>query len=206
MHAELVALGFDPTTAPAAFAADYGAHSMRRTQATLVHRRTKNLRVVPLLLGHATLESMGRGLGIEVGDALEIDEQTVICGGFGREAGRGQREDNWVARSTSASWAAFFSRYRRWLSASSHRRRLQTGCSRSSRARRSLLSTCCCPSPPRNGRSKPAVHSTEQWHTTSFAVRCERELEPLQLTAQSNTEEFGIARRRSLDGVQQRMI
>jgi site-specific recombinase XerC len=36
--------------------ADYGTHSMRRTKATLIYRRTKNLRAVPLLLGHSKLD------------------------------------------------------------------------------------------------------------------------------------------------------
>jgi len=64
------ALGLDP--------ADYGTHSMRRTKATLIYRRTKNLRAVQLLLGHSKLESTVRYLGIEVDDALEISEQTEI--------------------------------------------------------------------------------------------------------------------------------
>ncbi len=63
-------LGLDP--------ADYGTHSMRRTKVTLIYRRTKNLRAVQLLLGHAKLESTVRYLGIEVDDALEISEQTEI--------------------------------------------------------------------------------------------------------------------------------
>ena len=54
----------------------YGTHSMRRTKATLIYRRTKNLRAVQLLLGHTKLESTVRYLGIEVDDALEISEQT----------------------------------------------------------------------------------------------------------------------------------
>ena len=58
--------------------ADYGTHSMRRTKATLIYRRTKNLRAVQLLLGHSKLESSVRYLGIEVDDALEISEQTEI--------------------------------------------------------------------------------------------------------------------------------
>ena len=57
---------------------DYGTHSMRRTKATLIYRRTKNLRAVQLLLGHSNLESTVRYLGIEVDDALEISEQTEI--------------------------------------------------------------------------------------------------------------------------------
>ncbi len=58
--------------------ADYGTHSMRRTKATLIYRRTKNLRAVQLLLGHSKLESTVSYLGIEVDDALEISEQTEI--------------------------------------------------------------------------------------------------------------------------------
>ena len=63
-------LGLDP--------ADYGTHSMRRTKATMIYRRTKNLRAVQLLLGHSKLESTVRYLGIEVDDALELSEQTEI--------------------------------------------------------------------------------------------------------------------------------
>jgi integrase len=51
--------------------ADYGTHTLRRTKATLIYRRTKNLRAVQLLLGHSKLESTDRYLGIEVNDALE---------------------------------------------------------------------------------------------------------------------------------------
>jgi integrase len=58
--------------------ADYGTNSMRRTKATLIYKRTKNLRAVQLLLGHSKLESTVRYLGIEVDDALEISEQTEI--------------------------------------------------------------------------------------------------------------------------------
>ncbi|HSW27643.1 MAG TPA: tyrosine-type recombinase/integrase [Burkholderiaceae bacterium] len=63
-------LGLDP--------AAYGTHSIRRTKATLIYRRTKNLRAVQLLLGHSKLESTVRYLGIEVDDALEIAEQTEV--------------------------------------------------------------------------------------------------------------------------------
>ncbi len=56
----------------------YGTHSMRRTKASLIYRRTKNIRAVQLLLGHAKLESTVRYLGIEVDDALEIAEQTEV--------------------------------------------------------------------------------------------------------------------------------
>lgn len=57
---------------------EYGTHSLRRTKATLIYRRTKNLRAVQLLLGHTKLESTVRYLGIEVDDALEISEKTEI--------------------------------------------------------------------------------------------------------------------------------
>lgn len=56
----------------------YGTHSLRRTKATLIYRRTKNLRAVQLLLGHTKLESTVRYLGIEVDDALEMAEQTDV--------------------------------------------------------------------------------------------------------------------------------
>ena len=57
---------------------EYGTHSMRRTKASLIYRRTKNLRAVQLLLGHTKLASTVRYLGIEVDDALEMAEQTEI--------------------------------------------------------------------------------------------------------------------------------
>lgn len=56
----------------------YGTHTMRRTKASLIYRRTRNLRAVQLLLGHTKLESTVRYLGIEVDDALEIAEQTEV--------------------------------------------------------------------------------------------------------------------------------
>ena len=58
--------------------AAYGTHSIRRTKASLIYRRTKNLRAVQLLLGHTKLESTVRYLGIEVDDALEMAEQTEV--------------------------------------------------------------------------------------------------------------------------------
>jgi len=56
----------------------YGTHTMRRTKASLIYRRTRNLRAVQLLLGHTKLESTVRYLGIEVDDALEIAEQMDV--------------------------------------------------------------------------------------------------------------------------------
>jgi integrase len=63
-------IGLDPTA--------YGTHTMRRTKASLIYRRTKNIRAVQLLLGHTKLESTVRYLGVEVEDALELSEQTEI--------------------------------------------------------------------------------------------------------------------------------
>jgi integrase len=56
----------------------YGTHSLRRTKATLIYKRTKNIRAIQLLLGHTKLERTVRYLGIEVDDALEISEPTEI--------------------------------------------------------------------------------------------------------------------------------
>jgi site-specific recombinase XerD len=58
--------------------AAYGTHTLRRTKATLIYRRTKNLRAVQLLLGHSKLESTVRYLGIEDDDAPEMAEQTEV--------------------------------------------------------------------------------------------------------------------------------
>jgi integrase len=60
-------IGLDPAT--------YGPHSLRRTKATLIYRRIRNLPAVQLLVGHTMLESTVRYLGIEVDEALEIAEQ-----------------------------------------------------------------------------------------------------------------------------------
>ncbi|WP_225670533.1 tyrosine-type recombinase/integrase [Bradyrhizobium hereditatis] len=56
----------------------FGTHSLRRTRATLIYRRTGNLRAVQLLLGHTKIESTVRYLGIEVDDALAIAEQVDV--------------------------------------------------------------------------------------------------------------------------------
>ena len=57
---------------------DYGTHLLIVTKATLIYKRTKNLRAVQLLLGHSKLESTVRYLGIEVDDALEMSEQKEV--------------------------------------------------------------------------------------------------------------------------------
>ncbi len=66
----IASIGLDPTL--------YGTHSIRRTKATLIYRRTGNLRAVQLLLGHTKVESTVRYLGIEVDDALAIAEKVDI--------------------------------------------------------------------------------------------------------------------------------
>jgi integrase len=66
----LTGIGLDPHV--------YGTHSLRRTKATLIYRRTGNLRAVQLLLGHQKIESTVRYLGIDIDDALSISEQVEI--------------------------------------------------------------------------------------------------------------------------------
>jgi integrase len=56
----------------------FGTHSLRRTKASLIYRRTGNLRAVQILLGHTKIESTVRYLGIEVDDALAIAEQVDV--------------------------------------------------------------------------------------------------------------------------------
>ncbi len=56
----------------------FATHSLRRTKASLIYRRTGNLRAVQLLLGHTKIESTVRYLGIEVDDALAIAEQVDV--------------------------------------------------------------------------------------------------------------------------------
>jgi integrase len=70
LHGWIQEIGLDPI--------GFGTHSIRRTKASLIYRRTKNLRAVQLLLGHSKLESTVRYLGIDVDDAIELAEQTEI--------------------------------------------------------------------------------------------------------------------------------
>lgn len=56
----------------------YGTHSLRRTKATVIYRRTGNLRAVQLLLGHTKIESTVRYLGIDLDGALTIAEQVDV--------------------------------------------------------------------------------------------------------------------------------
>lgn len=56
----------------------YGTHSLRRTKAAEIYRKTGNLRAVQLLLGHTKVDSTVRYLGVEIEDALSIAEQIDI--------------------------------------------------------------------------------------------------------------------------------
>jgi len=51
---------------------------LRRTKATLIYKRTGNLRAVQLLLVHRKIESTVRYLGIEVDDAIAMAEQVEV--------------------------------------------------------------------------------------------------------------------------------
>ncbi|MGF6508273.1 tyrosine-type recombinase/integrase [Paraburkholderia sp. 32] len=53
VHRWIASIGLDDTA--------YGTHTMRRTKASLIYRRTKNLRAVQLLLGHTKLDYLPRG-------------------------------------------------------------------------------------------------------------------------------------------------
>ncbi|TIQ55796.1 MAG: integrase, partial [Mesorhizobium sp.] len=66
----VASIGLDPKR--------YGTHSMRRTKASHIYKKTGNIRAVQLLLGHTKLESTVRYLGIEVDDALAISEQVEL--------------------------------------------------------------------------------------------------------------------------------
>jgi integrase len=56
----------------------YGTHSLRRTKAAEIYRKTGNLRAVQLLLGHTKVDSTVRYLGVELEDALSIAERIDI--------------------------------------------------------------------------------------------------------------------------------
>ena len=56
----------------------YSTHSLRRTKAALIYRKTGNLRAVQLLLGHTKVDSTVRYLGVELEDALSIAEKIDI--------------------------------------------------------------------------------------------------------------------------------
>lgn len=66
----VTAIGLEPS--------GYGTHSLRRTKAAQIYRKTGNLRAVQLLLGHTKVDSTVRYLGVELEDALSIAESVDI--------------------------------------------------------------------------------------------------------------------------------
>ena len=56
----------------------YATHSLRRTKATLIYRKTGILRAVQILLGHEKIDSTVKYLGVEVGDALTLSESIEL--------------------------------------------------------------------------------------------------------------------------------
>jgi integrase len=70
LHRWVEGIGLDPT--------DYGTYSMRRSKASMIYKKTKNLKAVQILLGHSKVESTVRYLGIEVHDALDLAEQIDV--------------------------------------------------------------------------------------------------------------------------------
>ena len=54
----VTAIGLEPS--------GYGTHSLRRTKAAEIYRKTGNLRAVQLLLGHTKVDSTVRYLGVEL--------------------------------------------------------------------------------------------------------------------------------------------
>lgn len=61
------AIGLDPS--------GYGTHSLRRTKAALIYRKTGNLRAAQLLLCHTNVDSTVRHLGVELEDTLSVAEK-----------------------------------------------------------------------------------------------------------------------------------
>ncbi len=70
LKAWVASIGLEPSA--------YGTHSMRRTKAAQIYKKTGNLRAVQLLLGHTKMDSTVRYLGIELEDALAIAEAIEI--------------------------------------------------------------------------------------------------------------------------------
>jgi integrase len=67
---------FDDDRSPAEVG--IGAHSLRRTKASLIYKATGNLRPVQILLGHTNIENTVRYLGVDIDDALTLSERTEI--------------------------------------------------------------------------------------------------------------------------------
>ena len=66
----VISIGLEPS--------GYCTHSLRRTKAAEIYRKTGNLRAVQLLLGHTKVDSTVRYLGVQLEDALSIVERIDI--------------------------------------------------------------------------------------------------------------------------------
>lgn len=53
---------------------EYGTHSLRRTKAAMIYRATRNIRAIQILLGHTKIENTVSYLGVDVEDALMLEE------------------------------------------------------------------------------------------------------------------------------------
>ena len=56
----------------------HGTHSLRRTKAAQIYKKTGNLRAVQLLLGHTKMDCTVRYLGVDLEDALAISKGVEI--------------------------------------------------------------------------------------------------------------------------------
>ncbi|TNJ37578.1 tyrosine-type recombinase/integrase [Phaeobacter sp. B1627] len=70
VHEWVASIGLEPSA--------YGTHSLRRTKVAQIYRKTGNLRVVQLLLGHTKMDSTVRYLGVDLEDALTVSEGVEI--------------------------------------------------------------------------------------------------------------------------------
>lgn len=66
----VISIGLEPS--------GQGTHSLRRTRAAQIYRKTSNPRAVQLLLGHTKVDGTVRDLGVELEDALSIAEHIDI--------------------------------------------------------------------------------------------------------------------------------
>jgi integrase len=66
----VTAIGLEPS--------GYGTHSLHRTKAAEINRKTGNLRALQPLLGHTKVDCTVLNLGVELEDALSIAELIVI--------------------------------------------------------------------------------------------------------------------------------
>jgi hypothetical protein len=106
--ATVASIGLDPLK--------FGAHSLRRTKATLIYRRNTNRRAVGLLLGHTKIEGTVRYLGIGIDDAMKSPKKSMseIPGQGCQSSARIRRSDRarsrlcsrWrgVARKPNCDW------------------------------------------------------------------------------------------------------